>query len=109
MTESTSDAGGGLNVGGLHMGDWMSYPAVTIPTSGTYTVSYRVAGFGGSLQLERAGGTPVFGTVTIPWTGGWQNWQTVSHTVNLSAESLPLNIKVTGDGWNINWFTIAKL
>jgi endoglucanase len=109
VPESTSDAGGGLNVGNLNTGDWMSYPAVSIPTSGTYRVSYRVAGFGGSLQLERAGGSPVFGTVTIPWTGAWQSWQTVSHTVDLSAGSLPLGIKVTTGGWNLNWFTITKV
>ena len=109
VPENTSDVGGGQNVGNLNTGDWMSYPAVTIPTTGTYRVSYRVAGYGGSLQLERAGGTPVFGTVVIPWTGGWQNWQTVSHTVNLSAGSLPLGIKVTSGGWNINWFTITKV
>ena len=109
VPENTSDVGGGQNVGNLNTGDWMSYPAVTIPTTGTYRVSYRVAGYGGSLQLERAGGTPVFGTIVIPWTGGWQNWQTVSHTVNLSAGSLPLGIKVTSGGWNINWFTITKV
>jgi endoglucanase len=102
------DVGGGQGVGYLDTGDWMVYPAVTIPITGTYTVSYRVSGYGGNLQLERAGGTPVFGTVVIPNCGGWQNWQTVSHTVNLSAGSLPLGIKVTGGGWNINWFTITS-
>ena len=74
VPEDTSDVGGGQNVGFLHTGDWMSYPAVTIPTTGTYTVSYRVVGGPGSLQFERAGGTQVFGMVVIPWTGGLQNW-----------------------------------
>jgi hypothetical protein len=109
VPENTSDVGGGQNVGNLNTGDWMSYPAVTIPTTGAYRVSYRVAGYGGSLQLERAGGSQVFGSVVIPWTGGWQNWQTVSHTVYLSAGSLPLGIKVTSGGWNINWLLITNV
>ncbi len=110
IPESTGDVGGGQNVGNINTGDWMSYPAVTIPTTGVYTVSYRVASLsgGGSLQLERAGGTPVYGTLGIPSTGAWQSWTTVSHTVTLSAGSLPFGIKATSGGWNINWFTITQ-
>jgi hypothetical protein len=106
--KNTSDVGGEENVGNINTGDWMSYPAVMIPTTGTYTVSYRVAGWGGGMQFERTGGTPVYGTLVVPWTGGWQSWTTVSHTVNLSAGSLPIGIKATTGGWNINWFTITK-
>ena len=110
QTENTSDAGGGQNVGYIDAGDWMSYPEVTIPTSGVYTVEYRVASQngGGSLQLEKAGGAPVYGTISIPATGGWQNWVTVKHTVNLSAGVQKLGIKANGGGWNLNWFKISK-
>ena len=110
VRENTSDVGGGQNVGNINTGDWMSYPAVTIPTTGVYTVSYRVASLsgGGRLQLERAGGTPVYGTLSIPSTGAWQSWTTVSHTVTLSAGSIPFGIKATSGGWNINWFTITQ-
>ena len=110
QTEDTSDVGGGKNVGYIDTGDWMSYPEVTIPSTGAYRVEYRVAcgsSGGGSLQLEKAGGTQVFGTVSIQNTGGWQNWQTVSHTVNLDAGPIAFGIKAIGGGWNINWFRIA--
>ncbi len=48
--EDTSDVNGGKNVGYIDTGDWMSYPEVTIPRTGTYRVEYRVAcaGSGGS-------------------------------------------------------------
>jgi hypothetical protein len=110
IRENTSDVGGGQNVGHIQTGDWMSYPAVTIPTTGTYRVSYRLAALniGGSFQLERAGGSVVYGRINIPATGGYQTWATITHTVNLSAGSLPFGIKATGSGWNINWFTITK-
>ncbi len=108
--ETTSDVGGGQNVGFIDTGDWMSYPVVTIPSAGAYKVEYRVASLsgGGSLQFEKAGGTPVYGRLGIPATGGWQNWRTVSHTVTLNAGSQFFGIKATGGGWNINWFRITK-
>jgi hypothetical protein len=108
QTKDTSNVGGGKNVGYIDTGDWMSYPEVTIPSTGAYRVEYRVAcgSTGGSLQLEKAGGTQVYGMVSIQNTGGWQNWQTVSHTVNLNAGPIAFGILAKGGGWNINWFHI---
>ncbi len=102
--------GGGWAVGDISTGDWMSFPAVTIPTTGVYKVAYRVMSpsGGGSLQFERAGGTQVYGTVSIPSTGSVLTWTTVSHTVTLSAGSQSFGIKATSGGWSINWFTITK-
>ena len=59
QTEDTSDVGVGKNVGYIDTFDWMSYPEVTIPSTGAYRVEYRVASGsrGGSLQLEKSGGT----------------------------------------------------
>jgi hypothetical protein len=108
MTENTCDVGGGRNVGDITTGDWMSYSAVTIPITGVYMVEYRVAGSGGSLQFEKAGGTPVYGWISIPVTGGYQTWTTISHTVNLNAGSQFFGIKATAGGWNLNWFRITK-
>jgi endoglucanase len=38
QVEPTTDSGGGQDVGYVDAGDWMSYPAVNIPSSGTYLV-----------------------------------------------------------------------
>jgi hypothetical protein len=107
--EDSSDVGGGKNVGFIDIGDWSSYPAVMIPSTGAYTVAYRVASLsgGGSLQFEKAAGMQVYGPLSIPATGGWQNWQTISHTVNLDAGSQFFGIKATSGGWNLNWFSIT--
>lgn len=109
--EASTDTGGGSNVGYLDAGDWMSYPSVTIPSSGSYTVEYRIASMngGGNLNLEEAGGTPSYGAINIPATGGWQNWTTIKHTVNLSAGAHKFGIKVNNGGWNLNWFRLTKL
>lgn len=103
QTESCSD--GGLNVGWIDAGDFMNYH-VDVPESGTYTINYRVASLngGGSLQLESVGGGTVYGTLDVPGTGGWQNWTTVSHIVNLNAGQQDIAIRANSGGWNINWW-----
>ncbi len=112
QTENTTDTGGGKNVGYIDAGDWLSYAGtpVNIPSSGSYVIEYRVASQsgGGSLTFEEAGGSPAYGTLAIPGTGGWQTWTTVKHTINLSAGSHKFGIKVNAGGWNINWIRISK-
>ena len=111
QTENTSDSGGGLNVSYIDAGDWMSYPSVVIPSSGTYTVEYRIASLngGGNLVLEEAGGNPSYGAINIPATNGWQNWITIKHTVSLTAGTHKFGIKANNGGWNLNWFRLSKV
>lgn len=110
QTEATTDTGGGLNVGYLDAGDWLSYPAINLPAGGTYLIEYRVASLngGGNLQLEEAGGSVVYGALNVPSTGGWQNWTTLSHTVTLPAGNRKFGIAVRNGGWNLNWFRVTK-
>lgn len=110
QTENTTDTGGGKNVGWIDNGDWMSYAEVNIPRAGTYTIEYRVASLssGGRLQLERAGGSPVFGQISFNATGGWQNWTTVKQTVQLPAGNQRFGLLALQGAWNINWFKISE-
>jgi beta-glucanase (GH16 family) len=107
--ENTTDAGGGQNVGYIDNGDWMAYNAVNFPTSGTYTVEYRVASVGGGrVSLDLNAGAIQLGAVNVPATGGWQNWTTVSHTVNVNAGTYNVGLFAQTGGFNINWFRITK-
>lgn len=108
--EGTSDAGGGQNVGWIETGDWMAYSNINIPTSGTYLIEYRVASQngGGVLSLDINAGATVLGTRSIGSTGGWQNWTTVSHTVNINAGTYNFGIYAQAGGWNINWWKITS-
>lgn len=109
QTETTTDAGGGLNVGWIDAGDWLAYN-VTIPTAGTYRVIYRVASpnAGKTLRLEKDAGATQLGTVTIPNTGGWQNWTNVAHNVSLPAGSYSIGLATATGGFNINYFTVTS-
>ncbi|MEQ9052684.1 MAG: carbohydrate-binding protein, partial [Marinoscillum sp.] len=107
QTEACSE--GGQNVGWIDTNDWMVWD-VNPPASGAYTVEYRVSSPNGSgmIQLEKAGGSPVYGTRSVPNTGGWQNWTTVSHTISLSGGQQQIAIKALVGGWNINWLKITS-
>ena len=54
QTQTTSDTGGGLNVGWIDVNDWMSYQntPVTIPATGTYRIEYRVASQNGIRNMN---------------------------------------------------------
>ena len=110
QTQGTGDVGGGLNVGWIDAHDWMAYSNINIPTSGTYTIEYRVASpnSGGRVQLDLNAGSIILGAVDIPNTGGWQNWTTISHTVNMNAGTYNFGVYALGGGWNINWFRIKR-
>lgn len=100
---------GGSNIGWLDAGDWVVWN-INLPSSGTYRVEYRIAGLGGGrIQLEKAGGSPVYGQLDVPVTGDWQNWQTISHTVELSAGSQEIAIYIPASGFNINWIQFTKI
>ncbi len=110
QVEATTDVGGGSNVGWIDTNDWMAYNNITVPTSGTYTVEYRVASVnGGKLSMDLNAGSIVLGSVNIPATGGWQSWTTVSQTVTLNAGTYNFGIYAQTGGWNINWWRITKL
>ncbi len=108
QTENTADAGGGLNVGYIDGGDYMDYninPAI----SGSYTLHFRVAtaNSGGQIQVKKTDGT-ILGSVSVPVTGGWQAWQTISTQVNLVAGNQTLRIHSGNGNWNINWIDFVS-
>lgn len=101
-TEATSDINGGLNVGWIDTGDWMDYQ-VNVPATGTYSVRLRVASQNGaSNAVELKNGATTLATYSVPNTGGWQNWTTVSQNVSLTAGVQTLRINAVAGGWNFN-------
>ncbi len=106
----TTDVGGGQVVGAIDAGDWMAFTNITFPTTGNYLVEYRVASPTGSLlSLDLNGGSVILGNATIPATGDWNNFTTVSQVVSIHAGTFNLGIYAQQGGWSINWLRITKL
>ena len=104
--EPTSDTGGGYDVSWLNTGEWLEYTVNPVDPSAIYSISVRVAATNGVGQLRvRLNGT-VLGTITIPNTGGWQTWQTVTLpavSVAGGIGSQALRLEVITNGFSINW------
>jgi hypothetical protein len=103
---------GGYDVGWISVGEWLDY-TVKVQAAGTYVFDARVAApsQGGTFHVE-FGGVNVTGPLTIPNSGGWQNWVTVSKTVTLSAGVQIARVVFDTGGpsavGNLNWFRVSS-
>ena len=107
--ETTSDSGGGYNLGWTGGGQWQRY-TVNVASAGVYPVSFRVAApsaVTGGLHLANASGANLSGAVNVPATGGWQTWATVTASVTLPAGQQVLTLSQDGGGWNLNYLSFA--
>src|SRR5437899_6776987 len=107
--KSTSDVGDGYNVVTQYIHDALEI-SVNIPTAGSYNMNFRIATMvaGAQFQIKKSDGT-VLATVSVPSTGAYQNWQTISTQVTLTAGQHTLRIVTTASpgGWNLNWFELS--
>lgn len=89
------------NIGWIAAGEWLEYP-ITTSTAGQYKVDALVASqsSGGKFRLMIDGQS--LGQVTVPVTGGWQNWQWVSTQVTLPAGQKTLRVSMDTAGFNLN-------
>ncbi len=110
QTETTSDIGGGLNVGYFDVGDYLDY-LVDVSETGDFAVKYRAASYqqAGKIELQIIGESAVvLHEVVLPVTGGWQTWTTVSKDVVLTKGEYLFRIYVKTAGFNLNWFEFVS-
>ena len=116
-TETTTDTGGGLDVGWIGNDDWLQYNNVNFGSQTLTQFKARVASGAGSgvsglveVHLDSLS-NPAVGSFAIGNTGGWQSWRTVpaNMTATTGAHTVFLRF-VTGSGQNfvnVNWFTFS--
>lgn len=99
---------GGYNVGWTNAGEWLKY-TVNVNTAGTYTLQARVAsGAGNKTFYVELDGMNISGTLTVPNTGGWQTWQTVSVTTPaLTTGQKVLRLVLGSTDFNINFLNFV--
>ena len=97
---------GGYNIGWLCDGEWIEY-TLGMPRATTYVVECRVASesTGGEFHLE-FGDTDPTGTLTVPVTGGWQDFESVMAGVALPAGTQIMRFvnDSNTDEYNVNYF-----
>ena len=117
-SESTTDSGGGQDVGWISAGDWLRYAGVDFGSTSPARVLARLAsgaasGVSGAVDFRLDSTTgPVIAEIDIASTGGWQNWETVPMNLSRSVTGVH-DVYLTfsggggGDFVNIHWFTFS--
>jgi hypothetical protein len=105
--ETTSDVGGGLNVGWIDDGDWIEFE-VAVLKSGIYSAEFRTAkltdDYQGLVYVNLDGQR--LSRFLVPGTNGWQNWTTISCPLTLQSGSHQFRLHAQVGGWNLNWIDI---
>ena len=117
QTETTTDAGGGQDVGWIANGDRLVFKGVSFGGNAAHQFVARVAsgaagGVSGlvEVRLDNPGNAPV-GSFAIANTGGWQTWRTVP--ANIAAVTGTHDVYLTfssgqpADFVNVNWITFG--
>lgn len=105
-TEPTSDSTGGVNVGWIDDGDYMTY-LIDVQEEGDYIFTARVASGhteGGTLTLSID--DKMLSQMAITDSNGWQDWINMTDTIGLPKGQYVL--KVAGSSFNLNWLSIGS-
>lgn len=95
---------GGYDITDIKAGEWLGY-TISIDSSGIYSLQLRVASAlpGNSFHIE-IDSTNVSGAISVPNTGGNQNWQTVGVNIPLLAKGVKkLRIVMDSGDFSINY------
>ncbi|MGW2126838.1 glycoside hydrolase family 16 protein [Streptomyces sp. NPDC001758] len=117
MKESTSDSGGGQNVGALAGGDWLQFKGVRFGSNPARQFSARVASGAGAgvsglveVRLDSRSNAPI-GSFAVGNTGGWQSWRTIPANISDVTGTHDVYLTFTSgqpsDFVNVNWFTFG--
>jgi hypothetical protein len=97
--------GSGYDVGWIRTGESLSY-TLNVPQGGAYELTARVASPNSGRTIAVSGAdTPV--TITVPNTGSFSTFRTVSVPVTLTSGFRVLQLAFTGDGQNLDWIAFA--
>jgi endoglucanase len=105
--QTTTDTGGGYNIGWISSGEWLEYTTL-IRSAGLYTISLRVASPQATNSVRATfAGVDVTGSWTFSGTGANQTWTTISKTVSLVPGQQRLRLTALSSGLNLNWIELA--
>jgi endoglucanase len=111
--ETCADGVNQYDVGWTETGEWLKY-SINVTDPGTSAIVLRVASnnaAGGSLRIEAIGstGTRSSGSITIPYTGGWQQWTwVIFNSLDFLQTDTMMRMYIEAGGFNVNYIEIRK-
>lgn len=105
--QTTTDSGGGYNVGWINSGEWLEY-TINVASSGDHSLRIRSAGTATGQVRVSFNGSDKTGAITTPNTGNWQSFSTTTKTVSLSSGTQVVRVAFEGGKINLNWIELEK-
>ena len=100
---------GGYVLGWLNRGEWTAY-TVMVEASGTYQVSFYVAAPSDNAKIHlECDDVDLAGSITLPNTAGYQNWDVVKANVKLDAGQHVLKLFVDSAGLNLDKMVFGEI
>ena len=105
---------GTLAIGFIEDGDYVKVSGVDFGEDGAgeFFASVASEGSGGKIELHLDSPTGgIVGTATVPVTGGWQKWETVSGKVSGATGVHDLYLRFAGDDgylFNVDWWQFRE-
>ncbi|MET0237039.1 MAG: carbohydrate-binding protein [Kibdelosporangium sp.] len=108
QSASHTNASGGLTAGFIENGDWVAYSSLNTAATRAFSASISSAGSGGTIQVRSGSATgTLLGSLTVPVTGDWETFQTVSGTLSGSASGPLYLVFAGGSGYLFDVDTIT--
>ncbi len=106
--ETCFDEYGEYNIGWTAEGEWITY-TVDVKNTAEYELTARVASesSGGSFSIE-IDNVSVATNISVPNTGDWQTWTSVTTNISLTKGIHKLRFVVNSGGFNLNRFEIYE-
>ena len=118
VTEPARDTGGGSNIGHFEPGRFVDYQ-IDVQQAGDYDIDLRLASLVGDVRFRFSiGDESTVGSeylrkedgeinvITVPNTGGWQAYITMTTTLSLPVGEQYLRLESIDNQWNLNWFRL---
>lgn len=102
QSETTTDVGGGQNIGWSDEGDFLTYEIIT-ESAGTMEFDFRLASAQDGSAFEVYIDDQLQGNISPSNTGDWQNWSNQKLNAEITAGTHTLKLVVTGAGFNLNY------
>jgi hypothetical protein len=101
-----------MNIGWIENGDNVKVRNVAFGAGAkTFTARVASASSGGTIEVRLGSATgTVVGRCTVPGTGGWQTWTSVSCPVSGVTGTQDLVLRFTGGSgylFNVNWWQFS--
>jgi uncharacterized repeat protein (TIGR02059 family) len=109
QAETTSDVGGGQNLGYIGDGNWAEYAIENNTSTTKYQIAFRLASpnTGGLINFYIDDKSA--GSVSAPNTGDWQVYQSVVSNISMSQGKHYLKVVAATSGFNFNYMDVQEI